>query len=214
MSILSRPGSNSNCGSSVNGIENTNNINENRTLGGLQKRRCTEVWIHAPVWTEMERPRRVSFSAPANFSSPHSAGIELGLLVNFKSVISTNFRRREHDGPHPRAGWKTHGGGFESMFLPTFWELGKISVSEALGEDPTWNWWVTKEPCLLLIPTLSVQLPVNSPGRGGAGGGAGCWIPPSCCFKFIAVTPTIPSPWRGPRAWLWLPSSPSPSRSF
>lgn len=118
----------------------------------------------------MERPRRVSFSAPANFSSPHSAGIELVLLVNFKSVISTYFRRREHDGPHPRAGWKTRGGGFESMFLPTFWELGKISVSEALGEDPTWNWWVTKEPCLLLIPTLSVQLPGNSPGRGGAGG--------------------------------------------
>lgn len=69
----------------------------------------------------------------------------------------------------PGAGWRTRGGGFESMFLPTFWELGKMSVSEALGEDPTWNWWVTKEPCLLLIPTLSVQLPGNSPGRGGAG---------------------------------------------
>lgn len=146
-------------------------------MGGFQKKRCTEVWIRTPVWTEMERPRRVSFSAPANFSSPHSAGIELVLLVNFESVISTYFRRREHDGSHPRSGWKMREGGFESMFLPTFHELGKMSVSEALGEDPAWNWWVTKEPCLLLIPTLSVQLPGNP--RGAAEGGQGAGSHPS-----------------------------------
>lgn len=76
----------------------------------------------------MEQPRGVSFSAPENFSSPHSAGIELVLLVNLESARSIHFRRRQQDDSHPQAAWKTRGGGFESMFLPTFHELGKTSV--------------------------------------------------------------------------------------
>lgn len=123
INILSQPGRNSDCWYSVNCIRSTNNINERSLLGVFKGGGAQRFGLCACV--EGGRlPRRVSFSAPGNFSSPHSAGIELVLLVNFKSVISMYFRRREQDECHPQASWKTHRGGFEACFYPLFmnWE--------------------------------------------------------------------------------------------
>lgn len=88
--------------------------------GGVQRKRHTEVWVCVPASSEMELPYGVSFSASENFSSPHSAGIELVLLVHFQSEMSMYFRRREQDKSHPRMSWKMHRGGFEAWFYPLF----------------------------------------------------------------------------------------------
>lgn len=68
----------------------------------------------------------MSFPAGEKFSSLPSAGVELGLPVNFESVVSIYFRKREQISVVPwRPGRRTEVVFKACVYPPFFFELGK-----------------------------------------------------------------------------------------
>lgn len=176
MSILSRPGSNSNGGSLVNGIENTNNINENRTLGVFKKRGAQRSGFARLCGRRWSNLAECHFLPQQTF--PHL--IQQALNLYCLSILDPWLELVLGGGSTvdllPRRVGKRVEGVLKACFYPLSvnWEKG---VSQNLWGRPNLALVGHERASSPPDPTPSCAASREPPGRGGGGQGAGSHPP-------------------------------------